>query len=76
MNTYRVQCMAASCAETHELCQPIDTTGPTPYLIRNTSESWPVHASVMHSFLRVRTQEAKKNGFSKKILDRDFNRIT
>ena len=45
--------MAAPCAETHDPCQPIDTTSPTPYLIRNTAESCPVHALAMRSFLRV-----------------------
>ena len=39
--------MAASCAETHEPCQPINTTGPTSYLIRYTAESCPVHASAI-----------------------------
>ena len=40
--------MAALCAETHELCQPIDTTGPTPYLIRSTSESININTDKIH----------------------------
>ena len=44
---------SARCSETHEPCQPIDTTGPTPYLIRDTAESCPVHALAIRSFLRV-----------------------
>ena len=39
--------------KTYEPCQPIDTTGPTPHLTRDTAESCPVHASAMCSFLRV-----------------------